>query len=245
MNRTRSCFLVLVAALLFSAAGCREYVITQFDNVPTPTFDPKNYRRAAVITHQYRDANDDRTPAPLADRNRLLLEAFQVELMKRGFDVVEREKFEKLVSEQMLIQGELTNLSDREKAIRVGKILNVDVVFYADALINNSRYVYDKRPLESEAKARELQRKANESGIVEGVGSYTIHAYHDVGVTVRAIDARTGEIVWVGYRILAVCEKVTEDSPTALTSFATIKDLCGIVLDDFFFPRSALKVQKG
>ncbi|UCG16195.1 MAG: hypothetical protein JSV19_12960 [Phycisphaerales bacterium] len=232
------------ALLMVVSAGCREYEITQFDNVPARTFQPKTYRRAAIVTHRARDDEGDRSANSL-DHNKLILEAFQVELMRRGLDVVEREKFERLVNEQLLIRGELTNLSDREKAIRIGKILNVDVVFYADALINSSRYVYEKSAFGSKARALELTRKATESGVVEGVGKYKIHAYHDVGVTARAIDARTGEIVWVGYRVLAVCEEVTEDSPTALTSFATIKRLCGMVLDDFFTPLPAPITTKG
>lgn len=236
---------IAVPCLLAMLAGCsREYGITQFDNEPSVGFDAKQYHRAAIVTHQGEDEEGNRQPG-YYDANRLFLEAFQVELMKRGFEVVEREKFTKLVNEQMLVRGEMANLSDREKAMRLGKMMNVDVVFYADALINRSRYTYDPPPFVSRARALAEQTKANESGVVEGVGFYTIYAYHDVGATVRAIDARTGEIVWVGYRMLAVCEEVTKKSPTALTSFSAIKDLCGSVLDDFYSPKSPTKSRKG
>lgn len=224
--------------LLSGATGCRTYQISQHDCVATQSFKPQTYQRAAIITHAGGGATaNNNGGSSKSDKNQLFLEAFQVELMRRGTEVVEREKFEKLVNEQLLIQGELANLSDREKALRVGKILNVDVVFYCDALISESRYVY--QPiflLSSEKDAIRLQNQANEQGVVEGVGRFSIYAYHDVGVTVRAIEAKSGEIVWVGYRMLAVCEEVTEKSPTALTSFYAIKRLCSMIIDDFNSP---------
>lgn len=221
MNRRATLFGLFLPVAVLVAGGCKTYEITESDFYAADSFNPRPYRSAAVIMHDK------------SDKNRLFLEAFNVELMKRGLDVIEREKFENLVQEQLLIRGEMTNLSDREKAIRVGKLLKVDVVFYADALVNQTRYLYDRPAFRKEQAAR-LEAKANESGVVDGVGDYDIHAYHDVGVTTRAIDARTGEIVWVGYRMLAVCEKVTPKSPTALTNFATIKKLSSMVLDDFF-----------
>jgi len=237
--------LLLFSCVLAGTLGCRTYEITQNDFYAAPSFNPQPYRRAAIITHQtpvLQSKSDDRELVVKSDRNNLFLEAFHVELMKRGFEVVEREKFASLVQEQLLVRGEMANLSDREKAIRVGKMLKVDVVFYVDALANSTRYVYDP-PMFGKAKAAEAERKANTSGVVEGVGSYVIHAYHDVGVTARAIDARTGEIVWVGYRMLSVCEEVTEKSPTALTSFSAVKKLGGMLLDDFLAknPRKAPK----
>ncbi len=213
---------LLLLCALTGASGCRTYEVTQNDSFAAESLDTKPYRRAAIIMHSK------------SERNKLFLEAFNVEMMKRGLEVVEREKFGKLIQEQLLVLGQMTNLSDRAKAIRVGKLLNVDVVFYADALVNNTRYTYDPPPIGSSDRALRLQARANETGVVEDVGSYTIHAYHDVGVTTRAIDARTGEIVWVGYRMLSVCEEVTERSPTALTNFATIKKLSGMLLKDFF-----------
>ena len=221
MKRTFAATAVCLGTVLASAGGCKTYEITQSDFFSSPSFVPTSYRRAAIITRE-------------KDTNKLFLEGFQVELMRRGLEVLEREKFAKLIDEQLLIRGEMADLSDREKALRVGKMLNVDVVFYADALINSSRYVYEAPAFRSKEDAYRLQQQASESGVVEGVGSYKIHAYHDVGVTVRAIDAKTGEIVWVGYRMVAACEEVTEKSPTALTSFATVKKLCSMVLDDFF-----------
>jgi hypothetical protein len=224
--------------IMTMSTGCRTYEITQFDNEAIVTFRPAAYKRAAIITHHQEGSGHK--------QNKLFLEAFQVELMKRGIEVVEREKFEKLVNEQLLIQGELADLSDREKALRVGKLLNVDVVFYGDALENQSYYTYEPVfLLSSEAQARILQEQANQSGVVEDVGRFKIHAYHNVGVTVRAIDASSGEIVWVGYRMLAVCEEVTEKSPTALTNFSTIKKLCGKVLNDFNSPRNVNDNERG
>lgn len=235
-----------VLALMAIPLGCsREYQIDQFDNFAVQTFDPRSYQTAAIVTHRRTDEAGDRLPEQY-DRNKLFLEAFQVELMKRGFEVVEREKFAKLLNEQLLVRGEMTDLSDREKAMRLGKMMNVDVVFYADALVNRSRFTYEKRLfLSSEAQAYRQQQETEKSGIVEGIGRFTIHAYHDVGVTVRAIDARTGGIVWVGYRMLASCEQVTEESATALTSFSTIKQLCGDVLDDLFTPVMRLGANRG
>ena len=234
-------FLLAMAPLV----GCRSYWITQFDNVAVASFRPKEYRKAAILTHKG-DSDQARARAASSDRNKLFLEAFQVELMKTGFEVVEREKFAHLVDEQLLVRGEMTDLSDREKAMRLGKIMNVDVVFYADALVNQSHYTYDPRfLLSTRAQAYKQQEKTMASRVVEGIGKYTIYAYHDVGVSVRAIDARTGAIVWVGYRMLAWCEEVTKRSPTALTNFAAIKQLCEDVLWDFYAPRIRLNEKKG
>ncbi len=243
-RRPRPSLGVFLLAAFAPLLGCRAYHITQFDNVAVESFRPVDYHRAAILTHKGGIAAGLAVAAQ-TDRNKLFLEAFQVQLMKRGFDVVEREKFAKLVDEQLLVRGEMTDLSDREKAMRLGKMMNVDVVFYADALVNQSRYAYDPRFLLSTGSQAFLQeQKTRESGVVEGVGKFTIHAYHDVGVSVRVIDARTGEIVWVGYRMLAACEEVTKHSPTALTNFATIKQLCAAILDDFYAPLTRLQGRK-
>lgn len=236
---------VVLSVVIVLLVGCRAYRIDQFDNVAVGAFTPKAYKTAAIVTHRG-GVSQINAPAGQSDRNKLFLEAFQVELMRRGFQVVEREKFARLVEEQLLVRGEMADLSDREKAMRLGKIMNVDVVFYADALVNQSRFVYEPRfLLSSRGQAFRQERETRASGVVEGVGRYTIHAYHDVGVTVRAIDARTGEIVWVGYRMLATCEEVTKNSPTALTNFATIKKLCGDILSDFYVPATRLAGEKG
>jgi hypothetical protein len=227
--RARRRLLLLLSPLVL-CAGCKTYEITQFDHYAAAELRPAEYRSVAIITHH--------EPGSI-ERNKLFLEGAQVVLMKRGLDVIEREQFDKLVSEQLLIKGDMADLSDRDKAIRVGKMQNVDVVFYADALMNNTRYEYQPPPFASQAEATRLQKRANENGVVEGVGRFDIHAYHNVGVTMRAIDARSGEIVWVGYRMLAVCEKVTKHSPTALTNFDTVQRLCNMVFDDFFQTRPA------
>lgn len=223
---------IALAVVLTLSSGCRTYHITQADYVASGQVLPNSIRRAAIIT----DADD---------HDKLIREAFQVGLMQRGLEVVEREQFSKLVNEQMLIRGELTNLSDREKAIRVGKILNVDVVFYADSIVHQTRFVYEPHLFGSSEQARLFQERANKTGVVEGVGSFSIHAYHDVGITVRAIDAKSGEILWVGYRMLAICDEVTKKSPTALTNFAAVQQLCDMVLDDFFGRKRVTDNEKG
>lgn len=221
-----------LALLLAGWAGCSPYYnIYQFDAYRNKPPKPGEYKRVAVLF------------STASDKNKLFLEAMSVELMKRGFDVVEREKMDKLIGEQQLAKGDFANLSDREKAVRLGKLLNADLVFYGDALINRTYYQYETTFIGRSVRGKEaslkrsveLQDKANTSGVVEGISdpSFAIKGFYDVGVTAHAVDTATGEIVWVGYRLLASCVNVSGKDPTALNSFAVVCKVCSALIDDF------------
>jgi len=215
---------VVVSALALVAACSPYYTISQKKNVTPRKIDISKYRKAAVVMETK------------SKKNKLFLEALNVTLMRRGLEVVEREKLYKLLEEQLLAKGNLANLSDRERAMRIGKLLDVDVILYADAIMNQKYYVYEPDglfPADPQVALR-WQADANSAGILRGIGKgVKIRAYYDVGVTMRAIDTATGEIAWVGYRVVASHQEVTKDNMEAWNNFSTVRRVCELIADDF------------
>jgi len=214
--------LLLLTLVFMGACESQYYTISQKKNVAPRRVDISKYRKAAVIVRQTK-------------RNKLFLEALNMTLMRKGLEVVEREKLFKLLDEQLLAKGDFANLSDRERAMRIGKLLDVDVIFYADAIMNNIFYVYEP-PGAFGPDPQEVikwQRDANKSGVLRGIGRTSIRAYCDVGLTLRAIDTATGEIIWVGYRVMASHQPITKRNREAQNSFSTVKNVCKQIINDF------------
>jgi hypothetical protein len=92
---------------------------------------------------------------------------------QRGASLVERNKINALVLEQRLASNELMDLSDKEKAQRLGKLLKADLLIQGNVFVEKGGYRVPKkgrsRPFFSDT----------------------------TGITVSAIDAATGEVVWL------------------------------------------------
>jgi len=181
-------------------------------------------------------------------RDPLFHEALNVGLMNRGIEVVERQKVYALVQEQMMATSNFVDLSDRQKAFKLGKMLNADVIFYGDDLLNSQRYEYaPAMPLTlilpfpvygtilMAGIAGQKTMQANKTGVIKDYGGvwFDLYAHCSSGATLRAVDTKTGEIVWVGYGIKASCQKVTSANLKSTSTFGVTVGLVGSLLDDF------------
>lgn len=228
--RKLTCLGAALAALWL--CGCRTYQSSEFDRYRSDALTPGNYKRAATMGF----------------RDPLFHEALNVSLMNRGIEVVERQKLYALVQEQQMADSKFVELADREKAFKLGKMVNADVIFYGDDLFSTQRYEYaPAMPLTlflpipiygtliMAGVAGQKTMEANKTGVVQNYGGvwFDLYAYCSSGATLRAVDTRTGEIVWVGYGIKASCQKVTAKNLRATSTFGVVVDLVGSLLDDF------------
>ncbi len=209
--------------------GCHTFEVRQFESVKRE--EPAGFTRAAVIMNAQAG---DRT----AERNKLFSEQLIVSLQKRGIDVAERQKVESLLVDAEMIKEGLADLSETERAKRLGRLLKVDVIVYADSFVNSSFYQYfDRLFFNSNTEQYQLQREANENGIVRRKG-YPVLASHAIGLSMRAVDSATGEILWVGYRFKASAKWVEDEKPETLTNFDVVRGVCDEITDDLLTTRS-------
>ncbi|MBN2561451.1 MAG: hypothetical protein JXQ75_11035 [Phycisphaerae bacterium] len=215
--------LAVVGALLSISlvAGCQTYEVRQFDSVKTSGV---KFDRAAVIMNAHGGSQTK-------ERNKLFAEQLIVSLQKRGIDVAERQKVESLLVDAVLIERGLADLTETERAKRLGRLLKTDVFIYADAIVNHSFYAYGKRAFGNDAERFRLQQQANETGTIDRQG-YPVLANHAIGLSMRAVDTATGEIVWVGYRFMGSANPVDDDRPETLTNFDVVRRVCDEIIDD-------------
>ena len=211
---------VLLLPLVF---GCHTYEVRQFDSVKTD--EPVRCERVAVIMNP---SGWDRTK----QANKLFTEQLIVSLQKQGIDVAERQKVEALLVDAALVESGMADLTETERAKRLGRLLKADFLIYGDAMVNDSYYTYYRRLFFNNNMERfKLEREANESGVVRRKG-YPVLANHSIGLSMRAVDSATGEIVWVGYRFIASAKMIDDDRPETLTNFETIRNVCDEIIDD-------------
>ena len=133
----------------------------------------------------------------------------------------------------------MADLTETERAKRLGRLLKADVIVYADAIINVSYYNYYKRFFFNNNLERfRLEKEANETGVVRRKG-YPVLANHSIGLSMRVVDSATGEIVWVGYRFMGAAKIVDDDKPDTLTNFEVIRNVCDEIIDDLLGIRKA------
>jgi hypothetical protein len=94
----------------------------------------------------------------------------------KGASLVERNQINALVLEQRLAANELMDLSDKEKAQRLGKLLKADLLVQGSVFIEKGGY------------------RTPDNGNKPFFSDTT-------GMTVSAIDATTGEVVWLNTTI--------------------------------------------
>jgi hypothetical protein len=206
-----------ILLLLTGLAGCHTFEVHQFDSAKTTR--NIHFERAAVIM--------------AADRpdNRLFTEQLIVSLQQRGIDVAERQKVEALLVDSELVETGRADLTETERAKRLGRLLKVDLIIYGDATVNQTHYTFFDKFFGRESERMALQRQANESGVVNRKG-YPVLAQHSIGLSIRAVDTATGEIVWVGYRALMAAREVDDKRPETLTNFSVIQEVCDKMMDE-------------
>jgi len=216
----------VVSGLAIASTGCHTFEVHQADSAHTQR--PVKFDRAAVIMATQRTLEGEQTKQP----NKLFTEQLIVSLQQQGVDVAERQKVESLLVDAQMVESGQADLSETERAKRLGRLLKVDVIIYGDAIVNETHYTFfDKAFFNSETQRAKLEREANESGIVDRK-DYPVLAQHAIGLSIRAVDTATGEIVWVGYRSLAVARMVEDDRPETLGNFGVIQEVCDAMVKE-------------
>jgi hypothetical protein len=212
-----------IVLLLTGLVGCRTFEVHQFDSAQTTK--SFHFDRAAVIMATYKTLEGERT----RQSNKLFTEQLIVSLQQRGIDVAERQKVEALLVDSDLVETGRADLTETERVKRLGRLLKVDLIIYGDAIANETYYTYFGG---SRAVRAELERQANESGVVKRKAGYSVLAQHSIGLSIRAVDTATGGVVWVGYRALVAAREVDDRQPDTLTNFGVIQEVCDKMMDE-------------
>lgn len=239
---------MLLATLLAAAgsllAGCQaggKYEVWQADHWRDPGFQPRDVRRAAIVMFApWSEVGGEKIEVHGRDttlqRNKTYAEALIISLQQRGLRIVEQQVFDAAQQEARLILLKQADvISTKELANRLGRQLNLDTIFYADALARHTAFEFGpKWPFAKRDEAYARQREANQRGGIspEDARRCTILVHHTVGLTLRAVDVTTGRITWVGYRHLALADRYDDDHPDVLSTFGAVQELAEAVVDD-------------
>ena len=154
---------------LFPVLGCFDDMLT-IDSTSIHAQKKAHYRKVAVIDFAGKGGQ-------------AVADIMTMNLLKAGYDVVERDRIARLVTEQQIGVEGYKEMSDAEKAMRLGRILNADVLLTGQ-LVNFTAPTYSKPGL-----FLLMFGISGENSILFTSARTEIAA--------RAIDARTGQIVWV------------------------------------------------
>ena len=217
--------MLAVSAILAGAAviGCAEsYYYIDSESYVRPSLDTGKYETAAILYFGYTEATtvvapDTADVTDVATRSTGLKEqdvilfsnALIDELSRAGITLVERNRVADLVREQGLIENEFVDLSDLEKVQRLGKLLK------ADLLIKGSVF-----------------NLAGGYRITRGEDVYHVIL---VGLAVRAIDSRTGQIVWSDVTMVATrhAPEFLEDDRLKVSDYTVVRDMVGKMVRRF------------
>jgi len=172
-----------------------------------PNYDTTRIKRIAVLDFETFDG------APESSASMSVV--FEKYLLDAGYQIVERSKVQRVLSEQHL---QLTGAVDPTQAISIGKLLGVDALLMGSVTVFKSStkefYLVDMVSTRQEPVITRKQRdftlesgkKVKEEEVVTGYRTvrevtqvpqtYTLQA--EVASVVRMIDTTNGEIIWVG-----------------------------------------------
>ncbi len=102
------------ALALLALAGCES---TQGEGFTKPGLDVSTIRRIGIV--------DGNNPTYKADTRQALVDTFQLEFFKRGWNVIERSNVQKAVDELNFQNSDLTSDQDRKA---LGHYLNIDAL---------------------------------------------------------------------------------------------------------------------
>lgn len=153
----RRCPIVIAMVAGAVLCGCGDRLILQ-----TNTFrvsDLSTVQRVAVVDFA-------------GNRGQAIADLVTVNLLRAGYDVVERDRLRDIVRERMMGEEGFMDLSDAEKAKVFGKILNADAIITGEVVRQVPPF---------------YQKEDDEHLIYE---SATLE------LAARAFDARTGKVFW-------------------------------------------------
>jgi hypothetical protein len=196
------CSLAVLAAVLSPVvlAGCGPLPLDymDFEAYVRPDVDTKQYKRAAILyvgfaegstLTQGEDVGARGKPADKSDEDRMIVTGSELQgadmllfsnalitaLDRRGVQLVERARIRDVVREQGLAANRLLDLDDTELVQRLGRLLKVDLI------VRGSVFTYQG--------GVQTQRS--------GFGRAKIYYSGAAGLSVRGIDTRTGQVVWM------------------------------------------------
>ncbi len=180
-------FFISLLAMLFLIQGCAKfYNVTIRSSYKKPDLDRTKIKKAAILLENKLGESDFSAIQDLLSDfassgmgrssgqslrafEHLFLNSFASTLSKKGFQVMERTLIARVEQEQAMIDKKFSDLSDEEKVRRLGKIMNVDVIFFC-TLFEFSSMPWSLHGLNTNA-----------------------------GAAVRGIDVATGEIIWINF----------------------------------------------
>ncbi|MBW2458222.1 MAG: hypothetical protein JRI68_27200 [Deltaproteobacteria bacterium] len=171
-------------------SGVPSYRFYDEDAYLTADVDPNQYKRIAIVyvgktsssqvvqadkgeagQKEAKEAASDASSVTSVD-TLLYSNALAAAFAKRGVSLVERNQINALVREQQLAANELMDLSDKEKVQRLGKLLKADLLVQGSVFVEKGGY------------------RTSKGGNMPFFSDTT-------GLTVSAIDATTGQVVWL------------------------------------------------
>ncbi len=201
MNRISRWLWVFIAIVLWASWGCSptSYAVRDYEGYKRPGTDVYKYKRVAVLyvggTYSSSGVQQDQGSTNKQAQEGALATSSQTEsyavdcvvcsnallsaFSRRGVEVVERNRVNDLIREQGIVNQELTSDTDLKQLEKLGKILR------ADLLIKGSLF-------------------AVEGGFQSASPTNPEEFFCALrGLTLTAIDTRTGELVWIETHMLA------------------------------------------
>jgi len=170
-RRIRVMCLFLIVAFAIGCVSSQSFV--------KPGVDFSNYKRIAVVSF-------DSVMGSVAIENEMA-DLFGMELLRRGFNLIERTQVDKLLEEQGFQASDYTT---PENMAKLGKILNVQ------AIITGSVSAYEKIV---------EHKKSYVEGYTDKEGKYHRGYYREyddtkvnVAITAKIIDTSDASVLWMG-----------------------------------------------
>lgn len=174
----------------------------------------------------------------------LFFNALNMALAKRDFQILERDKLYDLLREQQLAKADFSNLSDRDKAMKIGRLLGVDYLVDGEVFNFNVHYSYTLGFWDvignaltfnfgSGEPTEVLERQANQLGYLNDLDVYSVQLSSFTGLSLRVIEVKTGQISYVGTAIDAFyVPKITASNLKDFNKFGILVKSCGILVDE-------------
>jgi hypothetical protein len=153
---------VILVACALLMAGCAKDILT-IDTRSTHRGSPRSDRkRIAVVDFR-------------GDGGQSVAEFLAMNLLRSGYDVVERDRIRDIVLEQQIGVDGFTKLSDVDKAESLGRVLNADVIMTGEVVT---------------VRTPRVQEHDDDWATYSGAR---------IELAARVFDARSGEILWLGH----------------------------------------------
>ncbi len=163
-NIKRLILILISVILIIISSGCAHDILYVRNNSYCFPNYPGAIKRVAVLDFE----------GSSAQKSRMITNLIMIELINKGIEVVEREQIYRVIDEQAMSINGFVELSDTQKAEKLGKILNADLIITGNIVESVSNMGY-----------QQYQRNY-------------YYMMPDIYLITRAIDTKTGAVVWEG-----------------------------------------------